>query len=57
MGQLADQFWGDRSGTFADPHGYQWTIATRKEELTPQEIKQRMDEFMKNFAAAQPTHH
>jgi PhnB protein len=57
MGQLADQFWGDRTGTFADPHGYRWTIATHKEDLTPQEVKQRMDEFMKNFAAAQPTHH
>src|SRR5690349_9336602 len=21
---LTDQFWGDRSGTIADPHGYQW---------------------------------
>ena len=56
MGQLADQFWGDRSGTFTDPHGYQWTIATHKEDLTPQEMKQRMDEFMKSFAA-QPAHH
>jgi PhnB protein len=56
MGQLADQFWGDRTGTFTDPHGYQWTIATRKEDLTPEEIKHRMDQFMKNFAAAQPTH-
>jgi PhnB protein len=55
MGQMADQFWGDRSGTFSDPHGYRWTIATRKEDLTPQETKQRMDEFMKSFAAAQPT--
>jgi PhnB protein len=51
MGQLMDQFWGDRTGTFTDPHGYQWTIATRKEDLTPDETKQRMDEFMKNFAA------
>jgi PhnB protein len=49
MGQLADQFWGDRSGTFTDPQGYQWTIATRKEDLTPQEMKQRSDEFMKTF--------
>ena len=56
MGQMADQFWGDRSGTFSDPHGYTWTIATRKEDLAPEEIRQRMDEFMKNFAAAQPTH-
>jgi PhnB protein len=51
MGQLQDQFWGDRSGTFTDPHGYQWTIATRKEDLTPEEIGQRQDEFMKQFAA------
>ena len=57
MGQMADQFWGDRAGTFTDPHGYTWTIATHKEDLTPQEMKQRMDEFMKNFAAAQPAHH
>ena len=54
MGQMMDQFWGDRSGTFTDPHGYQWTIATHKEDLAPQEIQQRMDEFMKSFAAAQP---
>jgi PhnB protein len=50
MGQLMDQFWGDRSGTFTDPHGYQWTIATRKEDLTPEEINQRMEAFMKSFA-------
>ncbi len=56
MGQMSDQFWGDRAGTFTDPEGYQWTIATRKEDLAPQEIKQRMDAFMKNVATAQPTH-
>src|SRR5512147_65693 len=27
MGAMADQFWGDRCGTFTDPHGYHWTIA------------------------------
>ncbi len=53
MGQLTDQFWGDRSGTFTDPHGYHWTIATHKEDLTPEEMKQRTEEFMKNFAAPQ----
>ena len=56
MGQMTDQFWGDRSGTFTDPHGYQWTIATHKEDLTPQEMKQRMDQFMKTFASTQPAH-
>ncbi len=51
MGEMQDQFWGDRSGTFTDPHGYVWTIATHKEDLTPQEMQQRQDAFMKNFAA------
>jgi PhnB protein len=49
-GEMRDQFWGDRSGTFADPHGYMWTIATHKEDLTPDEMKQRQDEFMRELA-------
>ena len=50
MGQMQDQFWGDRCGTLIDPAGYQWTIATRKEDLTPAEMQQRQDEFVKQFA-------
>jgi PhnB protein len=50
-GEMIDQFWGDRSGTFTDPYGYTWSIATHKEDLTPQEMKQRQDEFMKQFAS------
>jgi uncharacterized glyoxalase superfamily protein PhnB len=50
MGSMSDQFWGDRCGQFTDPHGYLWTIATHKEDLTPQEMKQRQDEFMKQHA-------
>ena len=55
MGALADQFWGDRTGTIVDPHGYTWTIATHKEDLTEAEMQQRMEAFMKH-AAGQPTH-
>ena len=55
MGQMADQFWGDRCGTITDPHGYSWTIATRKEDLSRQEMEQRQAEWMKKFAQ-QPTH-
>ncbi len=51
MGQMMDQFWGDRSGSFVDPGGYVWTIATHKEDLTPQELQQRQAEFMKQFAS------
>jgi len=55
MGAMADQFWGDRCGHFTDPHGYTWTIATRKEDLTREEMEQRQAEWMKQFAP-QPTH-
>jgi PhnB protein len=50
MGQLADQFWGDRSGSFTDPFGYQWTVATRKEDLTREELDKKAEEFFKQFA-------
>ena len=55
MGQLADQFWGDRSGTFTDPYGYQWTVATRKEDVSREDMDRRAQEFFKR-AAQQPTH-
>ena len=51
MGAMADQFWGDRCGMFTDPHGYRWTIATRKEDLSKEEMDQRQTEWMKQFAA------
>ena len=51
MGQLTDQFWGDRSGTLTDPAGYRWTIATHKEDLTPEEMNKRQEEFMKRFSS------
>jgi PhnB protein len=49
---LADQFWGDRGGAVADPAGYTWWIATRKEDLTHDEIRQRADEFFKQMASS-----
>jgi len=47
---VADQFWGDRFGKVADPFGHHWGIATRKEDLTPQEIEKRKAEFEKQMA-------
>jgi len=46
---VADQFWGDRFGKVADPFGHHWGIATRKEDLTPQEIDKRRAEFEKQM--------
>jgi PhnB protein len=34
----ADMFWGDRYGILLDPFGHQWSIATHKQHLTPEQI-------------------
>ena len=47
---LEDQFWGDRAGAVVDPVGYTWWIASRKEDLSPEEIKRRAEEFFKQMA-------
>lgn len=39
---VQDQFYGDRSGTFYDPFGHQWTVGTHIEDVTPEEMKRRM---------------
>jgi len=39
---LQDQFYGDRSGTLTDPFGHIWTIATHKEDVTPEEMDKRI---------------
>jgi PhnB protein len=39
---VKDQFYGDRSGMLRDPFGHQWTIATHKEDLSPEEMQRRM---------------
>ena len=38
---VQNQFYGDRSGMFADPFGHQWNIATHVEDLSPEEIGKR----------------
>jgi PhnB protein len=38
---VADQFYGDRSGMLADPFGHVWSVATHKEDLTPEEMNRR----------------
>ena len=43
---MMDAFWGDRHGKLVDPFGYQWGIATHKEDLTEEEIRQRGQEWM-----------
>lgn len=39
---VADQFYGDRSGTLKDPFGHSWHLSTHKEDVSPQELNRRM---------------
>ncbi len=48
---VADQFYGDRTGCIKDPSGHLWALATHKEDLTPEQIHQRHEEFMKKMGA------
>jgi len=44
--QPSDMFWGDRYGKLTDPFGHQWSVATHKEDVAPQEMVKRMKEAM-----------
>ncbi|HEU4685152.1 MAG TPA: VOC family protein [Nitrospira sp.] len=50
---MADMFWGDRAGTVADPFGHQWTIATHKEGVPPDEMQKRGQAFFEQMARQQ----
>ena len=39
---VADVFWGDRYGAVVGPDGFGWGIATHIEDLTPEQITERM---------------
>ena len=45
----ADMFWGDRFGKFKDPFGHEWSVATTKEQLSPEEMKRRGEAFAKQM--------
>jgi PhnB protein len=51
---VEDQFYGDRSGQFRDPFGYTWSISTRKETLSTEEMQRRIDEMSRKEAGAPP---
>jgi PhnB protein len=42
---LCDQFYGDRSGAVTDPWGHVWSIASRIEDITSDEIQRRFQEL------------
>jgi PhnB protein len=42
---VENQFYGDRSGQFDDPFGHRWSVATRVEEVPPDEMQKRAAEM------------
>ena len=40
---VENQFWGDRMGGVTDPFGHQWFLATHVEDVSPEEMKRRME--------------
>jgi PhnB protein len=43
---VEDQFYGDRSGFLQDPFGHRWGIATHVEDVSAEEMKERMKKVM-----------
>lgn len=39
---VGDQFWGDRYGMLVDPAGMVWGVATHKEDVTPEQMAERL---------------
>ena len=37
-----DEFWGDRTAMVRDPFGNIWSVATHKEDVSPEEMAKRM---------------
>jgi PhnB protein len=50
--QPSDMFWGDRYGTFTDPFGHQWGVATHIEDVAPAEMQRRFEEMTKQKSKA-----
>jgi PhnB protein len=44
---VADQFDGDRRGTLTDPFGHVWLLATRKGDISFEEMRHRFETMMR----------
>ncbi|MEO8802156.1 MAG: VOC family protein [Rudaea sp.] len=42
----ADQFYGERGGTFIDPFGHRWNVGHTLETLSPEEMQRRYTEML-----------
>lgn len=49
---LENKFYGDRAGQIEDPFGHVWTLATHVEDVSAEQLQERMQEL---FASIVPT--
>jgi PhnB protein len=49
--EVADQFYGDRSGAIRDPFGHKWHLATHVENVPQEEIDRRAREIFAKAGA------
>jgi PhnB protein len=47
---VSDMFWGDRYGQVTDPFGHSWSLATHKEDVLPEELRERAKAAMAKMA-------
>ena len=48
---IADQFDGDRRGTLTDPFGHVWLLATKKEDVSIDEMQRRFEAMMQGHSS------
>jgi uncharacterized glyoxalase superfamily protein PhnB len=46
---VSDMFWGDRYAKLMDPFGHKWSLATHVRDMSPEEIEEAQEEFMKQM--------
>ena len=51
---VENQFWGDRMGTLTDPFGHSWSIATHVEDVSPDQMQSRLEEFGRTQKQPEP---
>ncbi len=50
--EVRDEFYGDRVGDLVDPFGHNWTLASRIEEVSTDEIRRRFDAAVRSASPA-----
>ena len=50
---VTDMFWGDRLGSFVDPFGHNWTLATHTRDVSIEEMKEGEKKFYAQMAQQQ----